>query len=450
MKISFVGTGYVGLVSGVMMSHLGHEVICLDVDEDKIIKLKNKELPIYEKDLDLYINKYANSKNLQFLHGYGSEIADSDCLFITVGTPSQDNGDADLSGVFQAIEEATKHINSECIIVLKSTVPPGTCDKVSEFMKKKGKNIHIASNPEFLREGNAIKDFMEADRIVIGAESEYVFKIMRQVYKPLTDKQIPLVETNLCTSELIKYAANSFLANKIAFINEMADLCEIIGADVRKLSNAIGLDKRIGKDFLKAGPGFGGSCFPKDILALQKLSHKLDFDFLILDAIIEANSNRPSKIVKKISNALQGKISNKKLAVLGLTYKAGTDDLRSSPAIELIHLLNQEGAKINVYDPKGMDNAKKYFDNLDCTNLINDSIKLSDSINSAVENSDAVIIATEWPEFREMDLNLIKSIVKTPNIIDLRNIFETDFVESLGFKYCSIGRKSEKLEIENK
>jgi len=433
MKISFVGTGYVGLVSGVMMSHLGHDIVCLDVDKNKISKLKNKEAPIYEPGLTKYIEKYANTKRLQFVHGYDSSIADSDCLFITVGTPPKENGDADLSGIFQAVESASEYINPECVIVLKSTVPPGTCQQVREFMHNKGKDIHIVSNPEFLREGNAIKDFIEPDRIVIGTHSKHALKIMQQVYKPLTDQGVPLVETNLSTSELIKYAANTFLANKIAFINEMADLCEIVGADIDTLSTGVGLDKRIGKDFLRAGPGFGGSCFPKDILALQQLANKVDSDFLILDAVIKANRNRPNSMMNKISNALDGSIKNKKLTILGLTYKAGTDDLRSSPAIDLINLLQQQGADITAYDPKGMINVDKYFDNLNC----------ADSIDLAIKDSDAIIIATEWPEFRELDLNKTKALVKTPNIIDLRNLLEPELVTSLGFKYYSIGRKSD-------
>ena len=434
MKISFVGTGYVGLVSGVMMSHLGHEIVCLDVDESKIIKLKNKEAPIYEPDLDKYIEKYANTQSLQFVHGYDSTIANSDCLFITVGTPSKENGDADLSGIFQAVTSASNYISPECVIVLKSTVPPGTCQQVREFMQNKGVDINIVSNPEFLREGNAIKDFMEPDRIVIGTHSEYALNVMQEVYRPLTEQGVVLVATDLSTSELIKYASNTFLANKIAFINEMADLCEIVGADISALSRGVGLDKRIGGDFLRAGPGFGGSCFPKDILALQHLSNKVNSNFLILDAVIKANSNRPNIMINKISTALGGSIKHKKLAILGLTYKAGTDDLRSSPAIDLINLLQKEGADITAYDPEGMNNAVKYFDSLNC----------AESLYSAVKDSDAVIIATEWPEFQTMDLNKIKTLVKIPNIIDLRNLFKPEEVTSLGFKYYSVGRKSDK------
>jgi UDPglucose 6-dehydrogenase len=433
MKISFIGTGYVGLVSGVMMSHLGHEIICLDVDQNKISKLKNKQTPIYEPGLNEYIEKYGNSKRLNFVHGYNEAIEDSDCLFITVGTPPKENGDADLSGIFKAIDSASQYINSDCVIVIKSTVPPGTCQQVKDYMKQKGKDIHIVSNPEFLREGNAVKDFIEPDRIVIGTDSQHALEVMRQVYKPLTDQGIPLVTTDLNTSELIKYASNTFLANKIAFINEMADLCEIIGADIATLSEGIGLDKRIGKDFLQAGPGFGGSCFPKDILALQQLTKKLDSDFLILDAIIKANQNRPHSITRKISSLFGGDLKGKKLAILGLTYKAGTDDLRSSPAIDLIKLLQKEGAIITAYDPQGMVHVPQYFDHLDCAN----------SIEEAVKDSSAIVIATEWPEFKKMDLQKIKGLVKDTNIIDLRNIFSPKTVKSFNFKYYSIGKKND-------
>ncbi len=432
MKISFIGTGYVGLVSGVMMAHIGHDVICIDTDAGKINKLKNKQAPIYEPGLDEYIEKYANTPRLQFIHGYDNQIKNSDCVFITVGTPPKANGDADLSGIFNALENVCKYIKPECVIVLKSTVPPGTCASAVEFMKNKGKEIIIVSNPEFLREGNAIGDFLEPDRIVIGSDNKQAFNVTREIYKPLTDAGVAMVETDLSTSELIKYASNTFLANKIAFINEMADLCEIVGADITTLAEGVGLDKRIGSDFLKAGPGFGGSCFPKDILALQQLAKKAGSDFLILDAIIKANSNRPTSMLNKIISAIGGDTEGKKIAMLGLTYKAGTDDLRSSPAIDLINQLQKLGTKIVAYDPEGMVNAPKYFDSLEC----------SDSIPDAAKDSDAIVIATEWPEFVKADWAAIKSTMKTPVIIDLRNILTPHEMESIGFNYHSIGRKN--------
>lgn len=431
MKISFIGTGYVGLVSGVMMSHLGHEVICLDVDQNKIDQLKRLESPIYEPGLTEYIEKYGNSSRLQFVYGYDNSIADSDCLFVTVGTPPKENGDADLSLIFQAVESASNHINVDnCVIVLKSTVPPGTCRQVQKHMLKKGVSIKVVSNPEFLREGNAVQDFLEPDRIVIGADSEYSFKVMREVYKSLINQNVPFVETDLNTSELIKYASNTFLANKIAFINEMADLCEVAGANITALSKGVGLDKRIGADFLRAGPGFGGSCFPKDILALQHFANTTNSECLILNAVIEANRSRSGNMIKKISKALDGTIKDKKIAVLGLTYKSGTDDLRSSPALDLINLLEKEGADIIAFDPKGMVHIEQYCPNLTCAK----------SIFEAAKDSDAIIIATEWPEFAELDLAEVKKIVKQPNIIDLRNLLQPEEATSLGFKYNSIGR----------
>lgn len=434
MKISFIGTGYVGLVSGVMMSHMGHDVVCIDIDESKINKLRLGNSPIFEPGLDEYISKYGNSDRLQFVWGFDETIMGSDCLFVTVGTPPKDDGDADLSGVFACLKSAAPYISDKCIIVMKSTVPPGTCLKVADFLRSKGLNNPVVSNPEFLREGEAIKDFLEPDRIVIGANNEEAFAVMRIVYEPLTSKGINLVETDLNTSELIKYASNTFLANKIAFINEMADICEIIGADISKLSYGIGLDKRIGGAFLKAGPGFGGSCFPKDILALQQLSRKIDSEFLILDAVISANNNRTQKMLNKIINAIGGDLANKNLAVLGLTYKAGTDDLRSSPAIELINQLRKQNANIIAHDPEGMKNAHRYFDDLNCAN----------SMYEAIENSDAIIIITEWPEFKALDLKKAQNIVNQPVIIDLRNIIDSKYAQECGFKYHSVGRSGDK------
>jgi UDPglucose 6-dehydrogenase len=432
MKISFVGTGYVGLVSGVMMSHVGHDVICIDIDKSKISELQNGISPIFEPGLDEYIRQYGNTDRLKFVHGYDKSIIGSDCLFITVGTPPKENGEADLSGVFNALESAAAYISSDCVIVMKSTVPPGTCLKVVDFLRNKNLNNSVVSNPEFLREGAAIKDFLEPDRIVIGASNDNSFAVMRKVYEPLTKNGVLIVETDLNTSELIKYASNTFLANKIAFINEMADLCEIIGADISKLSEAVGMDKRIGGAFLQAGPGFGGSCFPKDILALQQLSKKNEADFLILDAVIKANSNRPQAMLNKITKAVDGDIVGKKFAVLGLTYKAGTDDLRSSPAIELINMLQAGNADVTAYDPEGMKNANKYFDQLECAN----------DMYSAMDGADAIIIITEWPEFKNLNLEKAKELMTKPVLIDLRNIINSKYAQASGFKYYSVGRKS--------
>lgn len=433
MKITFIGSGYVGLVSSVMMGHLGHSVTCLDIDKIKINKLKNLETPIFEDRLEEYLTKYGNTDRLNFMCGYDNTIYESKALFIAVGTPQGNNGSADLQYIFKAVLNAAKYTNPDCVFVIKSTVPPGTCKKVKELLKKNGFNNPIVSNPEFLREGSAIHDFLYPDRIIIGYESQLALEILKQIYKPLHNQGIQILETDLITAELIKYASNSFLTCKIAFINEIADLCEIIGANINQVSTGIGLDKRIGSDFLKAGPGFGGSCFPKDILALQYLATQVKSDFLVLDAVIKANGNRIRLIVEKIKKFLGGNVQGKKITVLGLTYKAGTDDLRSSPGIELINLLWENGAVIKAYDPQGMPNAPKYFDK---------TLVCGTSAVEAASGADAIIIATEWPEFAEIDYAALLPKLNNPNIIDLRNILDRKMLTNLGYKCYFVGEKS--------
>ncbi len=432
VKITFIGSGYVGLVSGVMMSHLGHFVTCLDTDRLKISKLKNLASPIFEEGLEEYIINYGNTERLNFVHGYDPSISESSAIFIAVGTPQAEDGNADLTYIFAAVLASAKYANPDCVFIIKSTVPPGTCKKVKELLAQNGFNNEVVSNPEFLREGTAINDFLYPDRIIIGCESARALELMKQIYKPFSDKGTPILETDLITAELIKYASNSFLACKIAFINEIANLCEVIGADITQLSNGVGLDKRIGSAFLKAGPGFGGSCFPKDILALQHLATKVKSDFLILDAVIKANATRPSLMIKKIKKFIGGQIKGKKIAILGVTYKAGTDDLRSSPAIELINSLMQSGAEIKVYDPQGMPNISKYFHNnlACCTSAVEASV-----------GADAVIIATEWPEFIKIDYSKLILQLKSPNIIDLRNILDKKTLTKLGYRCYFIGQK---------
>ena len=432
MKITFIGSGYVGLVSSVMMSHLGHSVTCLDIDKVKINKLKNLEVPIFEDGLEEYLTKYGNTDRLNFICGYDKTIYQSEAIFIAVGTPQGNNGNADLQYIFEAALNAAEYANPDCVFVIKSTVPPGTCKKVKELLEQNGFNNPIVSNPEFLREGSAVHDFLYPDRIIIGYESGLALETLKQIYKPLRDRGIPILETDLITSELIKYASNSFLTCKIAFINEMADLCEIIGANINQVSTGIGLDKRIGSDFLKAGPGFGGSCFPKDILALQYLTTQVKSDFLVLDAVIKANEKRVRLIVEKIKKFLGGNVQEKKITVLGLTYKAGTDDLRSSPAIELINLLWENGAEVKAYDPQGMPNAYKYFGN---------KLVCGTSAVEAAHGADAIIIATEWPEFTEIDYTKLLPKLNNPNIIDLRNILDKKMLTSLGYKCYFVGQK---------
>ncbi len=431
MKITFIGTGYVGLVSGVMMAHLGHDVTCLDIALEKIKQLNKLQSPIFEDDLEYYIKKYGSTERLNFKYGYDQELKHADVIFITVGTPEEKTGEANLQYVFDAALNAAKYANQDCILVVKSTVPPGTCQKIRELLLNNGFDLEIVSNPEFLREGSAVYDFLNPDRIIVGTQSDKALNIMKQVYLPLTNQDISLVETDLITSELIKYASNSFLATKIAFINEMSDLCEAVGADINSLSFGMGLDKRIGSAFLKAGPGFGGSCFPKDILALQHLTKKIKTDFLILDSVIKANTNRPKLILDKIIKFLGPKVKGQKIGILGLTYKAGTDDLRNSPAIPLINLLRAQGNEITAYDPQGMANARKYF---------GDKIKYANNELEAANGANAIIILTEWQEFTQLDYAQIKKKMADPVIIDLRNILDRKMILELGYRCYSIGK----------
>lgn len=434
IKITVVGTGYVGLVSGVMMSHLGHSVTCLDTDEAKIDKLKNLESPIFEEGLTDYLKKYGNTEKLSFSSNYKEATGGADSIFIAVGTPNAEDGSANLEYIFSASLNAAKHAKKGAVFVIKSTVPPGTCKQVKDYLHQHGFDYEIVSNPEFLREGAAIYDFLNPDRIILGYESteSNAKTLLKQIYKPITDNGTTLLETDLTTAELIKYASNSFLACKIAFINELADLCEQIDADIDKLSEGIGLDKRIGPAFLKAGPGFGGSCFPKDITALQHLTKQSNSDFLILDAIIKANTNRANLVIAKIINFLGGEINNKQITVLGLTYKAGTDDLRNSPAVELIQLLWKYGAKVKAYDPQGMKNANLYLD---------EKLICCKSALEAAKDSDAIIIATEWPEFTEIDYEKLILELKTPFLIDLRNILDKKKLQNIGYECYFVGRK---------
>lgn len=428
MKLAFIGTGYVGLVTGVMMSHIGHEITCIDIDQEKINSLNNGKSPIYEANLDEYISKQIKSRTLQFNSNFDEHLRKQDAIFITVGTPSSQEGNADLSHVYNSLDHILEFIDDKCIIIIKSTVPPGTTKDIQNYIRKKGKNNHVANNPEFLREGNAVYDFLNPDRIVIGAESSEAKTTLEKIYTPMTQQGITLVTTDFTTSELIKYAANTFLANKIAFINEMADICENINANVKDLSYGLGLDQRIGGAFLNAGPGFGGSCFPKDILALQSLTNNLETRSLILDAVINANSQRPASILKRIEK-LAGGLNTKTVAVLGLTYKAGTDDLRSSPALEMIKLLKEQGAIIQAYDPMGRDNARNHMQN--------DEIK--SSAIDACRGADITLILTEWDEFQNLNFDAIKQVLHGVKLIDLRNFLDQNKVIDAGLEYYTIG-----------
>ncbi|MGI4776302.1 MAG: UDP-glucose dehydrogenase family protein [Janthinobacterium lividum] len=428
MNITFVGAGYVGLVSGIMMSNFGYNTTCLDTNKTKIEELNKGILPIFEPGLEDYLVKGISNKNLKFTSSYDDNLQKSSVIFITVWTPPMENGEADLSYVFDAIRQLLPHISSDCVIVIKSTVPPGTCQEIEDLLSAQGLNQSVVSNPEFLKEGSAVADFLLPDRIVVGAKDAQSFEILKEIYRPLISRGVLLVSTDPVTSELIKYASNTFLATKIAFINEMANLCEKISADIKNLTLAMGLDQRIGKDFLKPGPGFGGSCFPKDILALSSIAKNYDTELTVLNAVIESNKDRPAHLVDRIKK-IMGNIAGKTISVLGLTYKANTDDIRNSPAIEIVKLLQEEKASVKAFDPIGNKNASEVLLGVELTN----------SADEACYSTDAVIIATEWDHFKSLNFKAIFSKVNSPLIFDFRNILDAKLLEEIGFTYYSIG-----------
>jgi UDPglucose 6-dehydrogenase len=423
MNLVFIGTGYVGLVSGVMLASRGANVVCLDSDKSKIDRLKQGVLPIYEPGLEEYAVK---SSNLFFVTNYSEIVFVPDAVFITVGTPSLESGDADLSYVFDASLEADKNTPAETLIVIKSTVPPGTTHIVQKLLQDHNYSHKVVSNPEFLREGKAIHDFLHPDRIVIGMSDDYAKQKMTEIYVKFT----PLLFTDPTTAELIKYASNSFLATKIAFINEMANICEKVGGDVDALSYGMGLDKRIAPDFLKVGPGFGGSCFPKDILALEYLAKKCNEPFRVLSAVIEANANRTHHIVDKIEAKI-GILKGKKLAILGLAFKADTDDIRSSPAIDIIKIMIKRGAKLVAYDPEAVEN----------TQALDLELDFADSAMQAAADAEAIVILTEWSEFKNLDYMLLGARMKTKIVFDFRNILDASKLRALGFTICQLGKQ---------
>lgn len=424
MRLSFVGAGYVGLVSATLLSYLGHKATCIDNNATKIQALNDGIIPIYEPELDKYI-KQAVAENRLFFANNHNTLADA--VFIAVGTPPLPSGEADLSYIYSAALDAAKHYDKTTLIIIKSTVPPSTCKKLQEYLRESGYEHEIASNPEFLREGSAIEDFLKPDRIVVGTSSDRTSKIMAEIYKPLTDNGFEMLYTNITTSELIKYASNAFLATKIGFINEMANLCETLGADIETLATGMGMDHRIGKAFLKAGPGFGGSCFPKDILALSHLAHTHKQPCRILDSVISSNQSRKEYMVEKITNAFGGSLQGSTLAILGITFKAGTDDIRSSPALDIAILLQKAGANLHIYDPEGMQNAMEVIQ----------GVNFTQSSYEAVKESDAIVILTEWPEFATLDFHKIKNLVKNQVIFDFRNILDQSKLD--GYRYYRIG-----------
>jgi len=437
MRVTMIGTGYVGLVSGVCFADFGHDVVCVDKDPAKIDMLNNGGIPIYEPGLGELVTKNVRAKHLTFTTKTESAVKNADAIFIAVGTPSRrGDGHADLSYVYAAAEEIAGFMDGYTVIVTKSTVPVGTGDEVEAIIckarpdLKPGKDFDVVSNPEFLREGAAISDFKRPDRVVVGTDSEAARTVMRSLYRPLFINETPIVFTNRRTSELIKYAGNAFLATKITFINEMADLCEKLGANVQEVSHGIGLDGRIGKKFLHAGPGYGGSCFPKDTLAIVRTAQEAGTPLKIIEAVVAINDARKEKMAGKVIEGVGGDVKGKTIAVLGLAFKPNTDDMRESPAIAIINKLVAKGANIRAYDPEAMDEAK---------NQLPDITYCSNSYD-CIDGADALVIITEWDQFRALDFDRVKSLMINPVLVDLRNIYNPVRMAEQGFTYISVGR----------
>ena len=428
MKIIIIGTGYVGLVSGACLAEIGHEVICVDLDCAKIENLKKGIIPFYEPGLDKLVKNNVKNKKLFFETDLAEALPQGEVIFITVGTPALKNGEADLSYVKKVAEDIGKNLKKYAVVVVKSTVPPQTCRKIKNLISKYyDGQFDIVSNPEFLREGSAVEDFMKTDRIIIGAESEKAKKIMKKIYQPLNTL---IFITKLESSEMIKYASNAFLATKISFINEIANVCEKIGANVDEISKGMGLDPRIGKEFLRAGIGYGGSCFPKDVRALRHSAGVNGYNFCLLKSVIEVNNNQRKLIVRKTEKILGG-LKNKIIGVWGLAFKANTDDIRESASLEIIKIFLRKGAKIKVYDPIAMVNAKKE---------LAEKVIFCEDFYEVTNKSDLLFIATEWDEFKKADLLRVKKLLKEPKIIDGRNMFNLSEMKEAGFDYWSVGR----------
>jgi len=433
MKIAMVGTGYVGLVSGACFADFGHQVVCVDKDAGKIEALKRGKIPIYETDLDKLVETNAAAGRLTFTTELAGAVADADAVVIAVGTPSRrGDGHADLSYVYAAAKEIGAALKKFTVVVTKSTVPVGTGDEVERLIRETNPDADfaVASNPEFLREGAAIQDFRHPDRIVVGTEDDRAKRVMGEVYRPLYLNQAPILYTARRTAELIKYAANAFLATKITFINEIADLSEKVGANVQEVARGIGLDNRIGTKFLHAGAGYGGSCFPKDTRALFKTALDHDVQLKIVEATLTANDNRKRAMARKVANVLGGELRGKTIGVLGLTFKPDTDDMREAPSIPLINGLIDFGAKVRAYDPIGMEQARKELP----------EIEYCRDAYECARQADALVIVTEWRQFRALDLKRIKQEMKHPVVVDLRNIYRPDEMATHGFTYDSIGR----------
>jgi UDPglucose 6-dehydrogenase len=433
MRIAMIGTGYVGLVSGACFADFGHRVTCVDTDAGKIAALNRGEIPIFEPDLDRLVEASVSAGRLDFTTDLAGPVGEADAVFIAVGTPSRrGDGHADLTYVHAAAREIAKALQGFTVVVTKSTVPVGTGDEVERIIRETSPqaDVAVASNPEFLREGAAIRDFKHPDRIVVGTDDERARKVLGEVYRPLYLNQAPIMYTERRTAELIKYAANAFLATKITFINEMADLSEKVGADVQEVARGIGLDNRIGSKFLNAGPGFGGSCFPKDTRALVKTALDHDVPLRIVEAVLAVNDNRKRAMARKVSAALGGNLRGKTIGLLGLTFKPDTDDMREAPSIPLVTGLLDLGANVRAYDPAGMEQAKGELPD----------ITYCEDPYAVAKGADALVIVTEWRQFRALDLNRLKREMANPVMVDLRNIYRRDEMEALGFTYESVGR----------
>jgi UDPglucose 6-dehydrogenase len=431
MRIAMIGSGYVGLVSGACLSEFGHRVVCVDKDADKVATLRQGVIPIHEPGLDEVVATNVKAGRLHFDTDLRSAVTSADAIFIAVGTPSRrGDGHADLTYVFGAAEEIASALSGYALVVTKSTVPVGTSRRVEEIIRrlKPDAQLDVASNPEFLREGSAIEDFRRPDRVVAGCDTQRARDVLKEIYRPLYLNETPMVFTSRESAELIKYAANAFLATKITFINEIADLCEKVGADVQDIARGIGLDGRIGRKFLHPGPGFGGSCFPKDTLALIKTSENAGAPMRIVEAVVAVNEARKTQMAEKIESAFDG-LAGKTIALLGLTFKPNTDDMRESPSLVIAPYLKAKGARVRGYDPEGAEEARKLLD----IELCNDSYQ-------ALEGADGVVILTEWNEFRALDLKRAKKLLKKPLMVDLRNIYQPEQMAAAGFRYVSVGR----------
>ncbi|MBM3517921.1 MAG: UDP-glucose/GDP-mannose dehydrogenase family protein [Alphaproteobacteria bacterium] len=437
MRVAMIGSGYVGLVSGACFSEFGHTVVCVDKDAAKIERLRRCEIPIYEPGLESLVASNYQAGRLTFSTSLAAAVPGADAVFIAVGTPSRrGDGEADLSYVYAAAEEIAAAMDGYTVVVSKSTVPVGTGREVQRIIRSRrpGAAFDIASNPEFLREGSAIADFMRPDRVIVGADSERARQVMRELYRPLFLIETPVVFTAVETAELTKYAANCFLATKITFINEMADLCERVGADVHDVARGIGLDGRIGRKFLHAGPGYGGSCFPKDTLALMRIAQRWQAPSRITEAVVAVNTARKRRMAEKVIAACRGSVAGKEIAVLGLTFKPNTDDMREAPSIDIINALKAAGARLRAFDPEGMKEARP---------ILGDDIAWCTNAYEAMDGADALVIVTEWNEFRALDLARVKRLLKQPVMVDLRNIYDPAEMAAQGFEYSCIGRPSQ-------